>query len=335
MGIGVGGAGVTYDLNSLLCAATFCNNVTASGALAFSNALPYSTLTAYQLVAFASGMNAAGQIDPSENTRIQGGFVSPYRTQTVNGFPVKIDGELPVAVTYNPPSGTTPGCSFNCGPFVNNTPVVYTVAGASGAASIGTATLLESGSDVTTGIRWGRYGAGTIGVNDRISGASLGTLDVTTQNAHFLMTNSQSGPTVLPIAGTFNYTFAGGTTPTDSNGNVGSALSAANASLSANFSTQKVDAALSNLVVGGNTWGASATGIPIMSNVFQADKKLGGGGNLAVTSTLGTNTAGSVAGIFTGATGNGVGMLYSLNHGGNSAINPAAVTVSGVAVFRR
>ena len=335
MGIGVGGAGVTYDLNSLLCVSAFCNNVTASGALAFSNATPYSTLTPYQLVAFASGMNAAGQIDSFENTRIQGGFVSPNRTQTVNGFPVKIDGDLPVAVTYNPPSGTTPGCTINCGPFVNDIPVVYTVAGATGPASIGTAALIESGVDLATGIRWGRYGAGTIGVNDRISGASLGTLDVTQQNAHFIMTNSQSGPTVLPVSGTFSYTLAGGTTPTDSNGNVGAALTAANASLSANFSTQKVDIGLNNLVVGGNTWSASATGIPILSNTFQADKKLGGGGSLNVTSSLGTNTAGSVGGAFTGATGNGVGMLYSLNHGGNTAVNAAAVTVSGVAAFKR
>jgi hypothetical protein len=274
-------------------------------------------------------MNAAGQIDPSENNRIQGGFVSPYRTQVVNGFPVTIDAELPVAVTFGS------GCTINCGPFINNIAAVYTVAGATGAASIGTATLLESGYDVTTGIRWGRYGGGTIGVNDRISGASLGTLDATTQNVHFIMTTVQSGPTVLPISGTFNYTFAGGTTPTDSKGNVGTALTAANASLTANFSAQTVDASLSNLTVGGNTWGASATGMPIVGNVAQAEKKPGGSGNLTVTSTLGTNTAGSLAAAFTGQTGNGAGMLYSLNHGGNSVTNPAAVTVSGVAVFRR
>lgn len=328
MGIGVGGAGLSYDLNSNLCT-TGCSNVTASGALAFSNAQPYSTLTAYQLVAFAAGMNAAGQFDSSENNRIQGGYVSPYRTQTVNGFPVKIDGELPVVVTYGG------SCTTNCGPFVNNMGAVYTAAGATGPASIGTATLLESGYDVATGIRWGRYGNGTIGVNDRITGASLGTMDVTTQNTHFIMTGSQSGPTVLPLSGTFSYIFAGGTTPTDSNGNVGTPLTSANASLSANFTTQTVDVALTNLVVGPNTWGASATGIPITNNFFGADKKLGGGGTLTVTSSLGTNTAGSLGGVFTGATGGSAAMLYSLNYGGNSATNSTAVTVSGVAAFRR
>jgi len=333
MGIGVAGAGLTYNLNSFLpCTIGPCNNVRASGALAFGltpSQQPYSTLTPYHLVAFATGMNAAGQLYSQENHRIQGGFLSSYRTQTVDNYPVKIDGELPVVVTYSSP------CTINCGPFINDIPVVYTVAGASGPASIGTATVLESGFDLSSGIRWGRYGGGTIGVNDRISGASLGTLDATRQNVHFVMTSNQSGPTVLPLSGTFNYTFAGGTAPTDSNGNVGAALTAANASLTANFSTQKVDATLSNLVLGGNTWGASATGMPIQGNVFQADKKPGGGGNLTVTSTLGTNTTGSLAGVFTGATGNGVGMLYSLNHGGNSVTNPAAVTVSGVAVFRR
>ena len=49
-------------------------------------------------------------------------------------------------------------------------------------------------------------------------------------------------------------------------------------------------------MVGGNTWGASTTGMPITGNVAQAEKKLGGGGNLTETSTLGTNTAGSRAG---------------------------------------
>jgi hypothetical protein len=112
-------------------------------------------------------------------------------------------------------------------------------------------------------------------------------------------------------------------------------LTSANASLTANFTSQTVNASLSNLVVGGNTWSASATGIPIVGSIFQAEKKLGSLGSLNVTSSLGTNTAGQLVGAFTGATGNGVGMLYSLNHGGNIATNPSAVTISGVAAFRR
>ena len=140
----------------------------------------------------------------------------------------------------------------------------------------------------------------------------------------------------MPISGTFNYSFVGGTSPTDNHGNVGAALTAANASLTANFTAQTVDASLSNLSVGGNTWSASATGVPIIGGVFQAEKKLGStGGNLSVTSSLGTNTAGQMVGAFTGATGNGVGMAYSLNHGGNTFNNSAATTVSGVAVFKR
>ena len=54
-----------------------------------------------------------------------------------------------------------------------------------------------------------------------------------------------------------------------------------------------------------------------------------------MTSSLGTNTSGQIVGAFTGSTGGGVGMAYSLNHGGNSVSNPAAVTVSGVAAFKR
>jgi hypothetical protein len=140
---------------------------------------------------------------------------------------------------------------------------------------------------------------------------------------------------VLPISGTFNYTFVGGTRPTDSNGAIGAALTAANATLTANFTNQTVSAALNNIAVGGNTWSASANNIPIVSNTFDATKPLGGPGSLSVTSSLGTNTSGQIAGGFTGATGQGAALLYSLNHGGNRATNPAAVTVSGVAAFKR
>jgi hypothetical protein len=275
---------------------------------------------------YTVGMTGAGEFDSGENTRIDGGFLSSYRTQMVDNFPVKMDGALPVVVV-------------NGGTFTNDMQVVYTTAGATPVTgvvdSIGTATLLQSGYDLATGIRWGRYGGGTVGVNDRINGQNLGTLDLTNQNAHLLISSNQSGPTVLPITGTFNYAFVGGTSPTDSNGNIGAALTAANASLTANFATQTVDATLSNLSVGGNTWGASATGIPIQNNIFQAEKKLGGGGNLSVTSSLGADTAGRLIGGFTGQTGNGVGMAYSLNHGGNTVSNSTAVTVSGVAVFKR
>ncbi len=333
MGIGVGGAGVTYNLNN--CISVTCPTASASGALAFGlSGTPYSTLTPYHLALFVPGMNSAGQIDTSENYRINGGLLSPFRTQIVNNFPVAIDGELPILVTTPSP------CTVNC-THVSTLQVTYAVAGATSTTgmplpSIGTATLLESGYDLYTGIRWGRYGNGTIGVNDRISGASLGTMDLTTRQLPFVISGNQSGPTVLPISGTFNYSFVGGTSPVDSNGAVGAALTAANASLSANFTAQTVDAKLSNLVVGGNTWGASATGIAIQNNIFQAERKLGAtSGSLGVTSSLGTNTSGQLVGSFTGSTGNGVGMAYSLNHGGNTAGNPAAVTVSGVAVFKR
>ncbi|MBE0625013.1 MAG: FecR domain-containing protein [Burkholderiales bacterium] len=333
MGIGAGGAGVTYNLNGFLpCTSGPCPTETASGALAFSlNGTPYSTLTPYHLALNVPGMTLLGELEPSENTRIDGGFLSAYRTQFVNNLPVRMDGQLPVLVVNGPP------CTTNCS-FVNDIPVVYAVAGATGAASVGTATVLEAGYDPATGMRWGRYGNGTIGVTDRISGASLGVV-AATQSVPFVISGSQSGPTVLPITGTFNYTFAGGTSPVDSNGNVGAALTAANASLTANFTAQTVNATLSNLTVGGNTWGASATGIPISANVFQAGKKLGDTiGSMTVTTSLGANpadTSGSLVGGFTGQTGNGVGMAYSLNHGGNTSSNPAAVTASGVVVFKR
>lgn len=72
----------------------------------------------------------------------------------------------------------------------------------------------------------------------------------------------------------------------------------------------------------------------IVDGVFEAKRALSGSGALAVTRNgASTNTAGVLVGGFTGATGQGVAMLYSLNQGGNASAG--GTTVSGVAAFRR
>jgi hypothetical protein len=212
------------------------------------------------------------------------------------------------------------------------------------------ATLLESGFDAATGMRWGRYGAGVIAVFDRVatgtnptSGFAPHAADVTTQNWHTIQGPTQTGPTVLPITGTYTYTNVGGTRPTESTGVVGT-LNAA--TLVADFGAQKVNAGIN--VSGANTGqtlSAGANGMPIQNGQnFGASRNQAGAGPLNInfcsgascstTTTIPTTstagTSGSILGAFNGTTGQGAGMVYSLNKGGVTG-----TTVTGVVAFKR
>jgi hypothetical protein len=201
--------------------------------------------------------------------------------------------------------------------------------------------LLESGRDAATGISWGRYGGGVVAVFDRVGGAfAPKTMDLTTQNWHGVFSPLQTGPTTLPSSGTYTYSKVGGTSPTDNLGSAAGTLNAA--TLVADFAAQTVNAGV-NLTVNGQTWAAGANAIPIQNRLyFEASKSpLGGDLNICVGAACGTvtipaaaansaNTSGRLAGGFTGTSGQGLGMGYSLNQGG-----PAGTTVSGVAAFKR
>ena len=160
----------------------------------------------------------------------------------------------------------------------------------------------------------------------------MGAVVGSAPNLHFLLSSAPSGPPVLPISGTFNYTLVGNTNPTDTAFNVGTLNSAA---LSANFTAQTVDASV-NATVAGLAMSGSATSVPIQKNLFfEAAKPISGTGNLNV-SCSGAATcnpsllAGRIVGGFTGSSGQGAGMAYSLNTGGASG-----PSISGVAVFKR
>ena len=148
----------------------------------------------------------------------------------------------------------------------------------------------------------------------------------------------QAGPTALPTTGTFTYSKVGGTSPTDNLGSAAGTLNAA--TLVADFAAQTVNAGV-NLTVNGQTWAAGANAIPIQNRLyFQTGRDSGGGPlNVCVGGTCGTvtiptassaNTGGTITGGFTGTSGQGVGMAYSLNQGGATG-----TTVSGVAAFKR
>jgi hypothetical protein len=290
----------------------------------------------------ATVANAPASVDSQYLTDIVGGASNAGRVALgSNGLPTSWDSEVPITIPSNTSCSPTP-----CPAYVNTVPSRVSIDPASFAPSGTTsstlvvlpagkspATVLESGFDPVTGISWGRYGGGVLALYNRVTNSPMGTYDVSTQNAHYILGPTMTGPTMLPLTGTFAYTYAGGTHPTDNFGNVGT-LNAA--TLVANFAALTVDTGV-NLTINNQTWAAGGTAVPIQQGqYFQAS---GSSLNICAGSTCGTttlptastaNTSGKIVGAFTGTTGQGVGMVYSLNQGGI-----AGTTVSGVAAFHR
>jgi hypothetical protein len=270
----------------------------------------------------ASGRNSFGTIQSENNNRVDLNIVSPSRIlQNSSGGLIRFDGEFPI--THNPCAPST------CAGVANLAAVFAAAGGSGGGVTPGTAVVIESGSDPQTGVSWGRWGSGTMAVGNRtVGGTNLTTADLSANNWHYLLTGPQSGPVTLPVSGTFNYTFVGGTAPTNNLGQSG-VLNAA--TLAANFTARTVDVGV-NLTIAGQPWSASASGVPILKDTaFMATRTASGNGTLNVTANGSTsNVAGQISGGFSGPTGNGAGFAYSLNQGGN-----AGTTVNGVAAFRR
>jgi hypothetical protein len=247
----------------------------------------------------------------------------------------RFDMELPVAQ----PTGCTSTCTnvnFAQGTFTlrdNTYPLdpPPTPGGVTPAAA-----LTDTGSDATTGLRWGRY-VGFVSYADRTPTTALNpavaaaAFDARTSNWHAIWADAQTAAPVLPATGTFNYTLLGGTRPTDSTGAI--AASPATATLSANFTAMTVNASV-NTTIGANTWAASAANMPIVKNTYFEAQKVGGAGNLSVTMNgSAAGTSGRMTGIFTGnATGaTGGAMLgVSMNQGG-----AAGVTMQSVSAFKK
>ena len=351
-GIGVNGA-VAFVLDTYTSSPNVINasgsslptQTTTTGTSAIDlNAVPYQIrLSATGLIASptATPVNAPASVDDQYFTRVTGQATNTGRLLLgTNGLPIAWDGQMIVT--------TVPTCA-GCTPFVRELPARASIDPANFVATGATpaagqialpagksrATVLESGFDAATGMRWGRYGGGVIALFDRIGGNAPGTYDVTTQNLHTILSPTMVGPTMLPVTGTYTYSNVGGTKPTDNLGNVGT-LNAA--TLVADFAAQTVNTGV-NLTVNNQTWAAGGTAVPIQQGRFQAGRDPSGGGNLniCVGSTCGTttlptantaSTSGKIVGAFNGSSGQGVGIAYSLNQGGLTG-----TTVSGVAAF--
>jgi len=185
----------------------------------------------------------------------------------------------------------------------------------------------DSGTDPVSGISWGRWAGGTFNVTDRASGAV--TPVTQTGSLHWITEPAANTAVTLPTSGTYTYTNAGGTLPTDSSGNVGTAP--ATASLTANFTAQTVNLGVS-ATVAGTTLNATGTSVPIIQNtVFYASSQEPAASTsyltVGCTGTPCGATGGVVIGKFTGAGAIGAAMSYGLQNG--------ATTISGVTAFHR
>jgi len=192
--------------------------------------------------------------------------------------------------------------------------------------AVGTATLMDFGTDPVTGMSWGRWQGG------QLNRTSLATGQVTriangAGSMHWFATPVQTQAITLPLTGVIPYVLAGGTSPTDAGGAVGRLNSA---TLTANFTNATVDIGL-NLSMPAVaaprtsppiTIDASAFGMPIMP-----------GANFKTTNptihcaACSGPTTGTIAGQFSGPGGSGAGVGYGFNTGTR--------LINGTVVFRR
>jgi|GEM_PF-684738 len=224
-------------------------------------------------------------------------------------------------------------------------------------------TLTNAGSNSATGIAWGRWQGGTITETSQYFGSDAnGNYGVGANNSsgQFVIGATQTqniplglgslhwitapnpNPGYLPqvLTGTANYTFIGGTNPTDQNGNVGTLSSA---TLGVNFSAQTANVNL-NFAVAGNTWGMQSGAMPLegaqfSTNSYCTSTSTTCGSSLVLTKNgTATNSSfnssspnsgyssGAINGFLTGTGLNGAALEYSVE----DVVVTAAGTSSGV-----
>jgi hypothetical protein len=173
---------------------------------------------------------------------------------------------------------------------------------------------IDLGYDPTTGIAWGRWGAGMAQLQD--SNAEFSSL-------HWVTSPDQAQNIALPSSGTVEYQWSGNTTPTDNLGNSGIL---GNAALSADFTNMNVDVDV-DVGINNQVWNGSASNLPITSN----------GGFSGDLSTVTVNTgaatidgSGGAAGFFTN-NANGAGFGFSMN----ADVQGTATSVNGTAIFQK
>ncbi len=180
---------------------------------------------------------------------------------------------------------------------------------------IGTSSLVESGFDSATVLRWGRWSGGT--ANIMLMDGTDASQDLSNQSLHWISGPESAAAPVMPITGTANYTLIGNTSPTDNLGNVGVL---GNASFTADFITQTVNSMVALDIAGAN-WTATGNGTIGAMAGLPAHLFSGIYNNVAITGPMGTIIGtGVFSGFFSdpGPTSDptfpgGVGMTYSLS----------------------
>jgi hypothetical protein len=181
---------------------------------------------------------------------------------------------------------------------------------------------VDTGEDAATGIRWGRWSGGN--VNIKSGGEEVGHLQLGDGGTHWIF--AEGPKPELPSSGTREFTLAGATTPTDNHGQTGVL---GNASLSADFTAQTVDASVElSMPATGTLWAAEALGLDINAPAATFGGEFD---TVTITSQDGTGSvgAGSLSGFFSGddqGALTGAGFGYSLSDGDDT-------TVSGTAAF--
>ena len=183
--------------------------------------------------------------------------------------------------------------------------------------AVGSAQVVQSGFDTTTGLVWGRWGGGTATITSR--GGQAFNLNLTSASLHYVFAPSQAGPVALPLSGTVSYDVVGSTSPTNHAGAVGTL---GTATLDANFGNRTV-AANVTIAIANQTWNGSASGMPIYREQYfsaYSGTPIAGVPNpnplvISCSPSCGAGANGSFDGFFTGRTGNGAGLMYNL--GGN------------------
>jgi hypothetical protein len=199
-------------------------------------------------------------------------------------------------------------------------PVAPGVAAATGTYASGTAALVDNGSNGASGLRWGRWSTGVASV---IAPGGNNTLTLGNASLHWITGPNFELVPMLPVSGTTNFVLAGGTSPTDTLGHIGSLNTGV---LSADFTAQQVSTIFS-LDINGYNWLASGTapiigssvrfGGPLSSVVI--DGRIAGAGEISGFFSAGAATPDQI---------NGVGLSYAL-----ADLTQQLGFVSGVAAF--
>lgn len=298
-GTGLTGAIMSFNLNGVLNPLATATYENINGVAAFTGTAQ-SVATPHQYVL----MSLADPISP---------------------VPLPVLGFNANAVSTTLPVGVKTDGSGNLTQFD-----IQTINGGGGSSTVANvnAANADHGTDATSGISWGRWAGGSFTVTDRQTTAAKTVTQTAGNSLHWITEPVSTSAVTLPTSGTYTYTNAGGTLPTDNLGNVGTLNSA---TLAANFTAQTVNVGV-NATVAGATLNAAGTSVPIIQNtVFYASSLEPATSTsyltVGCTGTPCGATGGVVIGKFTGAGAIGAAVSYGLQNG--------ATTISGVTAFHR